>query len=84
MTDQFGIDNKSTLEEDAASAEFLGGGACWGTVQMQALVPIDNLMEKLEDDVRKQKEKAEKNAKNLVQSAIRKKQSKDSRDDKKK
>ena len=50
---------------------------------MQALVPIDNLMEKL-DDVRKQKEKAEKNAKNLVQSAIRKKQSKDSRDDKKK
>lgn len=53
-------------------------------MQMQALVPIDNLMEKLEDDVRKQKEKAEKNAKNLVQSAIRKKQSKDSRDDKKK
>ena len=52
-------------------------------MQMQALVPIDNLMEKL-DDVRKQKEKAEKNAKNLVQSAIRKKQSKDSRDDKKK
>lgn len=28
VTDQFGIDNKSTLEEDAASAEFLGGGAC--------------------------------------------------------
>lgn len=53
-------------------------------MQMQALVPIDNLMEKLEDDVRKQKEKVEKNAKNLVQSAIRKKQSKDSRDDKKK
>ena len=52
-------------------------------MQMQALVPVDNLMEKLEDDLRKQKEKAEKNAKNLVQSAVRKKQSKDTREDKK-
>ena len=28
VTDQFGIDNMSNLEEQAASAEFLGGGAC--------------------------------------------------------
>lgn len=53
-------------------------------MQMQCIVPIDNLKDKLDDDLKKQKEKAEKTAKSLVASAVRKKQSTNNKEDKKK
>ena len=41
-------------------------GRGWGECQLQALYPVEDLMQKLEADLQKQKEKADKTAKNLV------------------
>lgn len=51
---------------------------------MKILKPIDKLMDKLQQDLDKQKEKAEKTAKLLVQSASKKRQAVENKENKKK
>lgn len=56
----------------------------WGQARLQTLVPIDNLQAKLEIDFDKEKERAERTAKNMVQSAMRKNQNRERQEAKKK
>lgn len=84
VTDDFGIHpNKRSLEEMVQKYQESGGGGCWGTIDMQVLVPVDGVQEKLAGELQKQREKAEKAARSLVQSAMRKKQSKETKEEKK-
>eukprot|EP00438_Fugacium_kawagutii_P005017 Skav216761 [mRNA] locus=scaffold1917:56688:62493:- [translate_table: standard] len=55
----------------------------WFTATLQCLRPIENLMEKIASDHEKAKEKAEKTAKTLVQTAVRKTSSVQTKDAKK-
>lgn len=52
----------------------------WGKARLQTLVPISNLDTKLADDLQKEKEKAEKTAKNLVQAAMRRNQARETKE----
>lgn len=61
VTDDFGIHpNKRSLEEMVQKYQESGGGGCWGTMDMQVLVPVDGVQEKLAGELQKQREKAEK------------------------
>lgn len=54
-----------------------------GQAQLQVAKPLHNLQQKIEDDLAKDKEKAEKTAKNLVQSALRRNQNREAKESKK-
>ncbi len=56
----------------------------WGEARLQTLVPIDHLEAKLAMDFDKEKERAEKTAKNMVQSAMRKNLNREKQEAKKK